>query len=43
MKQKNTKESTRKTFMTKLKPPEKPVKALKSFLSFSFLTGKSGR
>ena len=39
MKQKNTKESTRKTCMIKLKPPEKPVKDLKSFLSF-FLTGK---
>ena len=42
MKQKNTKESTRKTCMIKLKPPEKPVKDLKSFLSF-FLTGKPGR
>lgn len=42
MKQKNTKESTRKTCMIKLKPPEKPVKDLKSFLSFFFLTGKPG-
>ena len=36
MKQKNTKESTRKTCMIKLKPPEKPVKDLKSFLFFFF-------
>lgn len=34
MKQKNTKESTRKTCV--IKPPEKPVKDLKSFLSFFF-------